>query len=69
MIGWLVLLSIGAFLIGFGVRGLVDVAFAYELTQNDTDEGRILAICIDSQIQLDYCNQIYGGGNYGDKIQ
>ena len=41
----------------------------YTLTQNDTDEGRILAICIETDIQLDYCNFIYGGKNYGDKLQ
>lgn len=41
----------------------------YELTKNDTDEGKILQICMNSDITLDYCNFIYGGKNYGDKIQ
>ena len=45
------------------------LADGYTLTQNDTDEARILAICIESDIYLDFCNQIYAGKNYGDKIE
>ena len=63
----LIIVGVGIFIII--LIGMMVYAYGYELTQNDTDEGRILAICIDSQIQLDYCNQIYGGGIYGDKIQ
>ena len=51
------------------VTGVIGFVYGYELTKNDTDEGRILAICVETDIYLDYCNQIYGGKDYGDKPQ
>ena len=54
---------VNLFLIG------INMASGYELTQNDIEEGRILDLCIDGQIYLDHCNQIYGGKNYGDRLQ
>jgi hypothetical protein len=72
---WLYILLLGGVLIGFGVRGFVDMAFGEEfhfnMTKQLNDETRLLQICIETEIKIPNCEILYGGVNttYGEKIK
>lgn len=45
-----------------------NIVLGYNLTKQDIQDERILAICIETDIKLDYCHDIYGkiGTDYGE---
>ena len=50
---------------------LLAYVFGYEMTKNDTEEGRILELCMNLDAYIPNCEMIYGGINthYGEALK
>ena len=73
MADWFQLILMGfiCFSLGMGVMNLIcNYVDGFVMTKNLTEESRILELCINVDMYIpEPCELIYGGKNYGDRIQ
>lgn len=63
-----IIFLIAIIFIGFAVGYMVG-AHGFVMTQNLTEEGRILELCMNLDAYIPNCEDMYGGKNYGDRFE